>query len=90
MFCTWANFGYVNLKSLVSCDSENETVLCNKGWTPIILVVLEKYLTNYSNQADAKLLLDGFSNGFHLQYTGPRMASEAKNLFSTDVTSWKH
>ena len=59
--------------------------LWDKGWTPIKITVLQKYLANYKNQIDAKLLLDGFTKGFHLQYTGPRMAVDAKNLNSANI-----
>ena len=47
--------------------------------------MLQKYLANYKNQIDAKLLLDVFTNGFRLQYTGPRMAVDAKNLNSASI-----
>ena len=59
--------------------------LWDKGWTPIKISVLQKYLANYKNQIDAKLLLDGFTNGFRLQYTGPRMTVHAKNLNSANI-----
>jgi hypothetical protein len=57
----------------------------DKGWTSLKISVLQKYLANYKNQIDAKLLLDGLTNGFRLQYTGPRMAVDAKNLNSANI-----
>lgn len=43
---------------------------------------MKYWLSNYSKQDDAKLLLDGFSYGFHLQYSGPRIPMFSKNLKS--------
>jgi hypothetical protein len=46
---------------------------------------LEKYLANYPKRIDAELLLNGFSEGFRLQYAGPRFSSSAKNLLSAEL-----
>ncbi|VDI43837.1 Hypothetical predicted protein [Mytilus galloprovincialis] len=39
-------------------------------------------LTDYPNLSDATLLLDGFKQGFKLNYTGPRYSKEFDNLLS--------
>jgi hypothetical protein len=56
----------------------------SKGKTPINVVNLEKYLANYPKRIDAELSLNGFSEGFRLQYiyAGPRFSSSSKNLLS--------
>ena len=56
-----------------------------KGKTPINVVNLEKYLANYPKRIDAELLLSRFSEGFTLQYAGPRFSSSAKNLLSAEL-----
>lgn len=56
--------------------------LWHKGWTPIKILPLQKYLLAYENVEDAQLLLEGFTEGFRLQYTGPRKAVNAQNLVS--------
>ena len=58
-----------------------------KGWTPVKVDVLEKYLHKYMyiNGNDAKWLLNGFQHGISLQYTGPRVAVIAKNIASADI-----
>lgn len=38
--------------------------LWDKGWTPINIDILLKYLLEYKNRVDAELLSDGFINGF--------------------------
>jgi hypothetical protein len=59
--------------------------LWEKGKTPINVVNLEKYLANYPKRIDAELLLSRFSEGFRLQYAGPRFSSSAKNLLSAEL-----
>ena len=56
-----------------------------KGKTPINVVNLEKYLANYPKRIDAELLLNGFSEGFKLQYAGPRFSSSTHNLLSAEL-----
>ena len=58
-----------------------------KGKTPINVVNLEKYLANYPKRIDAELSLNGFSEGFRLQYiyAGPRFSSSSKNLLSAEL-----
>jgi len=43
---------------------------------------LEQILKDYENLEDAILILNGFKNGFRIQYTGPRIARTSKNLLS--------
>lgn len=59
--------------------------LWDKGWTPIDIKTLLKYLSEYDNSEDSKLLSDGFINGFRLHYTGPRMSVGAENLVSASI-----
>ena len=54
----------------------------NIAHTPVKASVLQTYLQCYPNQADAKLLYEGFSTGFKLQYDGPREFTECDNLKS--------
>lgn len=39
----------------------------------------------YENKSDAEILLNGFKEGFHLNYNGPRVSFTAKNLISADM-----
>jgi hypothetical protein len=59
------------------------------GYSPINVNRLALNLKNYPIQADANMLLDGFTNGFKLYYHGPRMSLDTTNLksvlFNTDV-----
>ena len=50
------------------------------GKSPIKVNELEKALKNYPK--DSELILQGFKNGFHLQYSGPRLPTYSKNLTS--------
>lgn len=52
------------------------------GKTPIKLPALEKYLSDYPKTQTAKKLFLGFSQGFQLYYTGPRIHIQSKNLIS--------
>ena len=47
--------------------------LWDKGYTPINSRSLQEILVSYPDQEVAAELLDGFSNGFRLKYTGPRI-----------------
>ena len=57
----------------------------DKGLTPIKISQLEKYLEIYECREDAQILLEGFLEGFRLQYTGPRISVHAKNLVSAEI-----
>ena len=64
---------------------------CNNNITdlapsPINVQTLAQYLVNY-DEVLSKFLLDGFSLGFNMQYTGPRQERNAKNLKSIDAHS---
>jgi hypothetical protein len=52
------------------------------GQTPVNNDLLKFHLEGYDNQSDAKYLLDGFTFGFKLQYSGPRLPINSKNLKS--------
>lgn len=49
--------------------------------SPIDVNILEQELARYDSP-DRFLILDGFQNGFSLQYSGPRVAFDTKNLKS--------
>lgn len=51
----------------------------NKPVTPILTETLKTFLTGYN---DSYYLLQGFTQGFHLGYSGPRAPSSAPNLKS--------
>ena len=59
--------------------------LWDKGWTPIKISPLKKYLNIYEFKEDARILLEGFLEGFRLQYTGQRIAVNSRNLVSAEV-----
>ena len=52
------------------------------AYSPIKLNKLKECLELYPNRNDAQILLDGFSNGFKINYHGPRLPFETKNLKS--------
>lgn len=52
------------------------------GRSPIDLNELHRLLWNYPDKYNADILYDGFLNGFKINYTGPRVALETKNLKS--------
>jgi hypothetical protein len=54
------------------------------GKTPIKVDNLRHYLKIYPNRDDAFVLLDGFTSGFRVNYTGPRIAFNCKNLISAE------
>ena len=54
------------------------------GKTPIKANRLEYYLKFYPNQSDAKILIDGFTNGFKVNYQGPCVPLNCKNLISAE------
>ena len=39
----------------------------------------------YPNRDDAILLCNGFSDGFYLQYAGPRISVMSRNLVSAEI-----
>ena len=47
--------------------------------TPVNIDALRKELQFYDSN-EAHIILDGFCNGFPLNYVGPRIPSESKNL----------
>jgi hypothetical protein len=48
--------------------------------SPSTCLELEEFLKLYPNKTAAYELLDDFSNGFKIKYSGPRLALETKNL----------
>ena len=52
--------------------------------TPIKIDVLENLFKSYPNKHDSNILVEGFKYGFQLNYTGPRLPQEYKNLLSVD------
>lgn len=52
--------------------------------SPIKITRLKHYLQFY-DKVEAEFLLEGFLNGFSIQYTGPRSPRDAKNLRSTTL-----
>lgn len=64
-----------------SVNNASNTGILSLAPSPINICTLKKLLYNY-NEAEAGFLLDGFSNGFSMQYQGPRTSRFAKNLKS--------
>lgn len=56
--------------------------LCDKGHTPVNLQRLKTLLERSPDIHVANELLCGFTNGFRLQYTGPRCHSNSQQLIS--------
>ena len=54
------------------------------GKTPIKVDSLRHYLKIYPNRDDAFVLLDGFTSGFRVNYTDPRIAFNCKNVISAE------
>ena len=52
------------------------------GFSPITILELNKLLSVYPEKEVANLLQRGFSEGFKLNYFGPRSRYESKNLLS--------
>ncbi len=50
--------------------------------TPINLSFLNLWLASYGNTVDGPVLFKGFSKGFSLEYTGPRVARDSDCLAS--------
>ncbi|CAC5422578.1 unnamed protein product [Mytilus coruscus] len=61
--------------------------LWDMGHTPIRIKCLEACLVSYPDKVVAAEILFGFSHGFRLQYTGPRIHSFSKNLISAEQNS---
>ncbi|XP_053388195.1 uncharacterized protein LOC128551371 [Mercenaria mercenaria] len=55
--------------------------------TPINLDVLEGKIEKYPNTYDKAFILDGFKNGFKLNYTGPRFSIHSSNLLSAQTNA---
>lgn len=74
-------------------DSQDQTDrqlllrLWNKGYTPIKVDKLKALLVSYPDKIVVRGLLNGFANGFRLNYTGPRIHSMSKNLVSAEQFS---
>ena len=47
---------------------------------PIKVEAIKRVFANYPNSADKQILLDGFQYGFRVQYDGPRLPFNCKNL----------
>lgn len=60
----------------------SNTSLYTMGNTTIKVTQLKTYLTTYKKRK--KFLINGFQNGFKLQYNGPRRPRQAKNLKSAN------
>ena len=60
--------------------------MCQIAPSPINVQCLEENLAGY-HHADRDILLDGFKNGFSLNYTGPRQERNSKNLKSVAQNS---
>ena len=58
----------------------SNTDLVSLGPSPINVDFLLKYLADYPLFYDVHILAEGFSNGFSLQYDGPRQFRECDNL----------
>jgi len=56
--------------------------LMDLGKTPIKTARLEHYLQFYPSRMDAHILLEGFTNGFKINYRGPRQSFDCSNLIS--------
>ena len=50
--------------------------------TPIKLAVLRRWLAGYGNAVDKVILIEGFSEGFSLGYTGPQVCRDSEYLRS--------
>ena len=76
--------------SIVRVDEIKRKVMspCPTKWlqeiapTPIKINVLKRYLQTYPNRADRFILLNGFTFGFRLGYTGPRITRDSPCLKS--------
>ena len=73
---------------MVTITGSNDEALLSSLWelgkTPVKVDVLKKYIATYDKVLDRELLVTGFSEGFRLQYTGPRLSVFSKNLVSAD------
>ena len=59
-----------------------KSMVCCKYLSPINLSALLPLLEIYPNKRSAKILQDGFSEGFRLGYMGERKSRESHNLKS--------
>lgn len=65
-----------------SLDSHSFCNSLELGCSPVKVEILLKYLEFYTNRVDAEVLAEGFKYGFKIDYSGPRVAREHKNLKS--------
>ena len=52
------------------------------GYSPINLPILSKLLSGYPDREAAYILYNGFRYGFRINYAGPRVPYESRNLKS--------
>lgn len=55
-----------------------------RGNTPINIQVLTRMLQNYPDREISDYLIEGFSEGFRVQYSGPRLPLSCDNVLSAD------
>ena len=80
--------GHLNAKS--NTDTLGNSKQCTHGSlcvsckysSPINIHILNSLLIDYPNKSSAKLLSEGFSSGFRLEYNGIREARDSPNLKS--------
>lgn len=69
----------IQYKEILVTDNLNKWEL---GTIPIVLEQLHHYIRPYPNHQDKYILLQGFFNGFRLNFTCPRIIIESKTLKS--------
>lgn len=74
--------GQTEEPSGVLSDRTISSMVCSIAPSPINVKELERELAIYPDTAAASFLLDGFKTGFSLNYEGPRVSSESKNIKS--------
>ncbi|VDI32881.1 Hypothetical predicted protein [Mytilus galloprovincialis] len=79
---TVRNEARVLIQGQLSDSSDQLSTVHSIANTPIKFDVLCKFLENYSNKTVASELYLGFLEGFRLNYTGPRMTTDCRNLVS--------
>lgn len=67
---------------MVSGHNMEQMEVWTLGQSPIDLNELHRLLWSYPDKLNADILYDGFSTGFKINYTGPRVAYDSKNLKS--------
>jgi hypothetical protein len=66
----------------LQADNQAKSKLHELGKTPINFENLRQLIGNYPNKDDAEILLSGFKFGFKINYYGPRLPVDCKNLKS--------